>query len=320
MIVKHSRVLLGQNGLNWGGGLCFWGIILSFLFVPLTSIAVPIVTVIDDDARSEQAIESVKQVADLCGIKVTFAAIANHLAKNPKVAEKLHHYVEEGHEIASHSLTHSPKIWQAGDAISIQAIEQEIVNAENVFEGLDLHPKSFVYPYGNFPKTVRHGIFDVVSRYYPVAFNARGDINLPGNMYPLYVSRHPLRSHNSMFMTKRLIDEAIAAGDAWVVILTHSAKSDFSADMLLKTIRYAQDSGAVFLPASVAWQQVSSWPMMNENHLPNYTRIGDYLNAAYFHLPILLGGFTLVVLSIICLICFYLRYRKKKASKLEKTL
>lgn len=273
------------------------GIIILFLLTGLSlTAASPIVTVIDDDARSVKAIESVKNVADRCGIKVTFAAVASFLKRTPDVVAQLHRYEEEGHETASHSLTHSMKIWKAGTATDLRAVEQEVSGAEAVFKELGLHPRSFVYPYGNFPRKVRPAIFGIVRRYYPVAFNARGDINLPGKIYPLYISRHPMRRHNSLLMVKLLIDEAAAADRAWVVILTHSANSDFSPAMLEEIIRYAQKSGAVFLTASEAWRQVSSWPQTGEENIPDYSRFGDYVNAAYFHLPYLLAAGAAAVL------------------------
>lgn len=276
--------------------------------------AAPIVTIIDDDARSEQAIESVKEVADRCGIKVTFAPVARFLERDPQIAERLRQYVNEGHEIASHSLTHSPKVWKAGAATDFQAIEHEMIESEEIFKRFGLQPETFVYPYGNFPRDARSGIFRIVGTYYPVAFNARGDMNLPGKMHPLYVSRHPLRKHNSLFMMKRLIDEAVAADTAWVVILTHSANSDFSAEMLEKIIRYAQESGAAFLPASAAWQQVKTWPMMREDQIPDYSKFGDYANAAFFHLPLLLGAG--IVFIVLCCTAFYLfRHHRKKSKR-----
>lgn len=302
--------------------VCSWGIVfcgLLLIFAPLPLTAKPIVTIIDDDARSEKAIASVKTVADRCGIKVTFAAIAAHLERNPELVSLLQEYVGEGHEIASHSLTHSPKVWKADNAIDVRAIEQEMIESEAVFKRLELQPKTFVYPYGSFPKEVRHVIFQVVGRYYPVAFNARGDMNLPGKMYPLYVSRHPLRKHNSLFMMKRLIDDAVASGDSWVVILTHSANSDFSAEMLESIIVYAQKSGAVILPAFAAWQEIDSWPMMNEDDIPDYSRLGDYLNAAYFHLPLLAGGGLILVL--LCGGVLYLvirRLRTKATTQVQR--
>ena len=305
-----SRDISAQWVCSWGVGY----VLLLLIFAPLHLTAKPIVTIIDDDARTEKAIESVKTVADRYGVKVTFAAIAAHLERNPELVSLLRKYVEEGHEIASHSLTHSQKVWKAGTATDIRAIEQEMIESEAVFKRLDLYPKTFVYPYGNFPKEVRHDIFHVVGMYYPVAFNARGDMNLPGKMYPLYVSRHPLRKHNSLFMMKRLIDEAVAAGDSWVVILTHSANSDFSAEMLENIVVYAQKSGAVILPAFAAWQQVSSWPTMNEADIPDYSRLGDYLNAAYFHLPILAGGGFVFALLCGGAFFFYMRRRRAKAT------
>lgn len=303
---------------GWTARRRFLSVVLIWfclLALPVCLSAAPIVTIIDDDTRSVKCIESVKTVADRHGVKVTFAAIAAPLERNPDVAAKLREYVEDGHEIASHSLTHSLKVWKPGDSTDIRAIRHEVDEAEAVFKRLDLHPKAFVYPFGNFSRKTREEIFDVIRQYYPVAFNARGDINLPGKTYPLYVSRHPLRNHNSFFMTKRLIDEAVAADNAWIVVLTHSANSDFSADMLDDLIAYALKSGAVFLPASAAWEQVKDWPMMSEDEIPDYSRIGDYANAAYFHLPLLLG--CGIVFLVLCagLVWLFLRYRPFREKK-----
>lgn len=316
MMRVASHVSLVQNrkirrGWSWSFGLLLFILTLA----PLNMTAAPIVTIIDDDARSEKAVRAVKEVADRCGIKVTFAAIAAGLERDPKLAGLLRQYVEEGHEIASHSLTHSAGIWKAGDATDLRAIEHEVAEAEEVFSRLGFQPKSFVYPYGNFSRKARRGIFEIVGRYYPVAFNARGDMNLPGKTYPLYVSRHPLRSHNSLFMTKLLIDKAAAADASWVVILTHSANSDFSAERLESIIRYAQKSGAVFLPASVAWQQVVAWPMMSEEQIPDYSRIGDYVNAAYYHLPLLLGGGMAFIVLCGVPVFLYVRLRSRRKKR-----
>lgn len=295
-------------------------LILFFLAAaPSFSAAAPIITIIDDDARSVQAVGTVKDIADRCGIKVTFAAIAAPLERDPELVGLLRQYTEEGHEIASHSLTHSPGIWKAGAAADMRAIEKEMIESEEIFKRLELHPKAFVYPYGNFHRDVRHDIFGIVGKYYPVAFNARGDINLPGKTYPLYISRHPLRKHNSLFMMKRLVDQAAAADDAWIVILTHSANSDFSAEMLEDIIRYAQKSGAVFMTASAAWEQIRTWPMMREDQIPDYSRLGDYFNAAYFHLPVLLGS-GIAFLALCCgMICLYVCRRRKKAAARAST-
>ena len=265
------------------------GVVLILLAACATVNAAPIVTIIDDDTGSIKAIESVKSVADRYGVKVTFAAVASFLQKTPDVADRLRQYEKEGHEVASHGLTHSEKIWKAGIATDLRAIEQEMISSEALFKEFGLHPRTFVYPFGKFPRAVCPEIFKIIRKYYPAAFNARGDINLPGETHPLYISRHPMRKHNSMLMVKRLIDKASAADRSWVVILTHSSNSDFSAAMLEEIIRYAKKSGAVFLPASEAWRQTASWPQLSDEGIPDYSRLGDYANAAYFHLPYLLA-------------------------------
>ena len=296
----------------------FWrtGIVLLLLAACESLSAAPIVTIIDDDARNIKAIESVKSVADRHGIKVTFAAVASFLQKKNNVAARLHQYEQEGHEVASHSLTHSAKIWKAGTAADLRAIEEEVSNAETVFKEFGLHPRTFVYPYGNFPRSVRPGIFKIVRKYYPAAFNARGDINLPGKIYPYYISRHPMRKHNSMLMVKKLIDKAAASDRSWVVILTHSANSDFSPAMLEEIICYAKKSGAVFLPASKAWQQAASWPQISEDRIPDYDRVSDYVNMAYFHLPYLLAVCAAGAVLAGCLIFLLIRRRRRKEADL----
>ena len=278
---------LDRTGLRIN--LWYAGIVLFLLTACATVNAAPIVTIIDDDAGSVKAIESVKSVADRYGVKVTFAAVASFLQKTPDVAVRLRQYEEAGHEVASHAFTHSGRVWNAGMATDFRAIEQEISSAEAVFKEFGLHPRTFVYPFGKFPRAVCPEIFKIVRKYYPAAFNARGDINLPGEIHPLYISRHPMRKHNSMLMVKRLIDKAAAAERSWVVILTHSSNSDFSAAMLEEIIRYAKKSGAVFLPAFQAWRQTASWVQISEERIPEYNRFDDYINAAYFHLPYLLA-------------------------------
>ena len=298
--------------------LWYAGIILFLLAACVTVNAAPIVTIIDDDTGSIKAIESVKSVADRYGVKVTFAAVASFLQKKPDVADRLRQYEKEGHEVASHAFTHSEKVWKAGIATDFRAIEQEINSAEAVFKEFGLHPRTFVYPFGKFPRAVCPEIFKIVRRYYPAAFNARGDINLPGEIHPLYISRHPMRKHNSMLMVKRLIDKAAAADRSWVVILTHSSNSDFSAAMLEEIIRYAKKSGAVFLPASQAWQQAASWPQISEERIPDYNRFGDYINAAYFHLPYLLAAGAAGAVLTGGLIFLLLRRVKRYTPKVRK--
>ncbi len=111
-------------------------------------------------------------------------------------------------------------------------------------------------------------------------------------------------------MMKLLIDKAVSKENSWVVILSHSGNSDFSAEMLEIIIVYAQKSGAVVLPVSAAWQQVASWPMMSEDDIPDYSRLGDYANAVYFHLPLLAGSGALFVLLCGGAWFVYMRWRR----------
>jgi LPXTG-motif cell wall-anchored protein len=87
--------------------------------------------------------------------------------------------------------------------------------------------------------------------------------------------------------------------------------------MLEEIICYAKKSGAVFLPASEAWQQAASWPQISEDRIPDYDRLGDYVNIAYFHLPYLLAAGAVGVVLAGGLIFLLIRRRRNKKRSLD---
>lgn len=282
-------------------------LLLCLTFLSAGLYAEFIVTIIDDDSLTAGSIQTVKGIADEKAIKITFAPIAANLERHPEIAEILRQYQDEGHEIASHSYSHSQAIWK-NPVIDTSAVQEDIEKANEILSKENLTPVAFVYPYGNFAGLeAKRRIFAVVNRYFSVAFNSRGDTNVQGKTYPLYISRHALRKHNSFMMVKAMIKKA-ADNDHWLVILTHSANSDFSADMLRNIIDYAKEQQAVFLPVTKAAEKMA-WSDVPVEQLPDYTILHEVGNVAYFHLPLIAVGFVLFCLLLTGIVLKI--YRKK---------
>lgn len=268
-----------------------------------------IVSIIDDDSRSVSCLQTIKTIADEEQIKLSFAPIAANLEQHPEIAEFLRQLQKEGHDIASHSYSHSISIWKNPD-IDEQAVKNDIEKANDIYRKEQLVPVAFVYPYGKFNAVeTRKKIFPLVEQYFPLAFNSRGDANTPGETWPLYISRHPMRKHNSMIMINAMINHA-AQNNQWLVILTHSGNADFSEDMLRKIIQSAKEHHAEFLTISQAAKKMT-WTTLPIEAQPNYSLFHEACNVAYFHLPLLLCGIVTAG-AILCLIGFFIYKKKKK--------
>ena len=216
-----------------------------------------VVSIIDDDTASVSAVKSVREMAERNGVKVTFAAIARNVEKNPELAEYLRDCAASGHEIASHSYSHGAGVWSragpGGNGFA-DAMEKDLDKADAVFAASGLKPSAFVYPFGNFRgKDYRRRIFETVGKRFPVAFDSRGGVTTPDDYHPLCVGRFPMRSHNHRFMVERWLRNAAGKdGDKWIVLMTHSGKDDFSIDDLESFVKRARSLNCEFMTASAA--------------------------------------------------------------------
>ena len=254
-----------------------------------------IVSIIDDDTVSVSAVKGVREMAERNGVKATFAAIARNVEKNPELVEYLRDCVASGHEIASHSYSHSAGVWNRAGPVGegfADAMWKDMDKADAVFAASGLKPSAFVYPYGNFKgKEYRKRIFETVGKRFPIAFDSRGGVTTPDDYHPLCVGRFPMRSHNHRFMVERwLRDAAKTDGDKWIVLMTHSGKDDFSIDDLESFVKCAKSLGCEFMTASAAaetWRKRGWMPSTRQK--TEYSRIDEIIDLVRLHWLYVLG-------------------------------
>jgi peptidoglycan/xylan/chitin deacetylase (PgdA/CDA1 family) len=278
-----------------------------------------IMTIIDDDSSSLQAIDTVKRIADSHKVKVTFGVIAKRLEDDPAIAARLMTFQEEGHEIASHSYSHSPSIWsrrEYSDGLLVK-MEEDLVNADHILRENGFHLSSFVYPYGKFyGKEYRGKIIDMVQKHYPVAFNARGGFNHSNNTCFGYVGRLPMRSHNNLSMIKLQMRHAMRKGDCWFVVLTHSGMANFSPSDLEEIIEYGRTKGFTFMTATEALQywQKTGWQSMSVDQLKDFSLFDEGWDFLYLHFFTFLFAFIVLVFLVVIAIIL-IKKRLKNAQK-----
>lgn len=279
-----------------------------------------VMTIIDDDSSSLQAIDTIKRIADSHKVKVTFGVVAKRLEDDPAIAARLMTFQEEGHEIASHSYSHSPSIWsrkEYSDGL-LAKMEEDLVKSDDILKKNGFHPTAFVYPYGKFyGKEYRGNIIDMVQKYYPVAFNARGGFNHSDNTCFGYVGRLPMRSHNNLSMIKLQMRHAMRKGDCWFVILTHSGMAIFSPSDLEEIIEYGKAKGFVFMTATEAlqyWQKLG-WQSMSVDQLKDFSLFDEGWDFLYLHFFNFLFAFIIFVLLVLGTFILIKKHLKKASTR-----
>ena len=269
--------------------------------------AATLVTIIDDDTESAAAVSSVRAIAERNGAKVTFAAIARNVEKNPEIAAQLLECQAAGHEIASHSYSHSPLVWSRRQrhAGQVEEMERDLVHAHTVLTNLGLRVSALAYPYGNFRgRDYRCAVLEMAAKHYDVAFNSRGGDNRAEGTHFLYVGRFPMRAHNSRTMVGRFLRAAAQRGDGWLVLMSHGGKSSFNADDLEAAIKTCKDAGCVFATASEAAKTLRErgWKSIAASETAESTLFDELCDFAEFHLPAIAGAALALALLLAALV------------------
>ena len=293
-------------------------IIFCFIICCMSAWSNCIMTIIDDDSSSLQAIDSIKRIADSHQIKATFGVVAKRLEDDPAIAARLMTFQEEGHEIASHSYSHSPFIWsrkEYSDGL-LAKMEEDLMKADDILMKNGFHPSAFVYPYGKFHgKEYRGKIIDMVQKHYPVAFNARGGFNHSDNTCFGYVGRLPMRSHNNLSMIKLQMRHSMRKGDCWFVVLTHSGMANFSPSDLEEIIEFGKAKGFVFMTATEAFQywQKAGWQSMSVDQLKDFSLFDEGWDFLYLHFLTFLFAFIIFAFLVLGMFILIKKHFKKAA-------
>lgn len=228
----------------------------------------PMVTIISDDGKTGN-LEWFKPILDEFGVKATFAIVGKWtrdvdlgLASNVISSEGLRDLFNEGHDIASHTWTHTAD-W--GTVLTYQEIEEEMSRTKVFLEKItDTPVNMFVSPYG-----IRNPEIDnIISKYYDANFiSGYGSLNpIPLNNY--FINRVSFDGSESTYELKWLtdlkpaIDEAIANNN-WLIFAIHPQYTQYQSgnpdyldrrEELRTLLQYCQDNNVEVTTAKKGYE------------------------------------------------------------------
>lgn len=264
-------------------------------------------TLIDDDAKSVEAISAIKTVADKHGIKMCFGVIAHDILHKPDVVNTLLGFQDKGHQVCNHSFSHDTQIWKSPN---LESIENEFMRSEKVLDSLGFTNHNYlIYPWGCFKSTTRAWLLPLASRYFNLAFDARGGVCDLQHYNRYYIHRMPLRKHENISIVKREIDKVAKTDGAWIVFLTHSAmQRDFSDGYVSDIIGYCKDKGLRNVTVDEAYNHLRAHKKLKECKTEDRTIMDEIEDFLYKHMLHIMNVF---IVTIFLIIVFYqLRLQK----------
>ena len=280
----------GCNRIIMKGKYCA---LLILCFVHVISLhAQSFFTVIDDDAASLEAVNSVVGIADSCGISVCFGVITEKMGRDSSLVDRLLQLQKQGHQIINHSYSHAATIWKHPEP---NAVMNEIYQSQRQLDSLGFVNHDFlVYPFGKFDKRTLTWIIDSVRPHFRMAFNSRGCANSWDEFNRYYISRLPIRKHDNLVILKHEIDQARKA-QGWVVLLNHSGmKRDYDQQYLKEVIDYCLDNGMRCLTVNEAYFILKYRNLLKEDKPLSWNMFDEVLYLIHHHILYLGGCFILL--------------------------
>ena len=280
----------GCNRIIMKGKYCA---LLILCFVHVISLhAQSFFTVIDDDAASLEAVNSVVGIADSCGISVCFGVITEKMGRDSSLVDRLLQLQKQGHQIINHSYSHAATIWKHPEP---NAVMNEIYQSQRQLDSLGFVNHDFlVYPFGKFDKRTLTWIIDSVRPHFRMAFNSRGCANSWDEFNRYYISRLPIRKHDNLVILKHEIDQARKA-QGWVVLLNHSGmKRDYDQKYLKEVIDYCLDNGMRCLTVNEAYFILKYRNLLKEDKPLSWNMFDEVLYLIHHHILYLGGCFILL--------------------------
>lgn len=227
----------------------------------------PIVTLISDDGRIENE-EWYLPLLNEFGVKSTFAIVGNWtreadlgIRTNVMTSNKLRELFYEGHDIASHTWTHSAD-W--GTVLTPEQIEEEMSRTKVFLEKITTTSVNmFVSPFG-----IRNANIDnIISKYYDANFiSGFGTLNnVPLNNY--FLNRLSFDSSETVYsnrwddILKPAIDEAMMINN-WLIFTVHPQYTQYYSnnpnymsrrEELRTLLQYCQDNNIEVTTAKKAY-------------------------------------------------------------------
>ena len=234
-----------------------------------------IITFIDDDGTQE-FLTNLKPTFDANGIKVSLGIITSFVGTGSYMTlDQLKTLENAGHDILSHSKTHSKNIFSN----SLSSTTESQLNVEfgeslkflkdNGFKNYDL---GVIYPYGNFGNYAKF-IKKVARKYYKFGVNAIGNYNdTPSDS--MYLDRVFLNKNTDISIIKEKIDNVLDK-KGWLIFGTHGGlSSEINGTYLQQVINYINEKNIKILKFSDAYKLKGNVLSVGDFTEPNSFQLG----------------------------------------------
>ena len=246
----------------------------------------PIITFIDDDG-TQGFLSNLKSTFDANRIKVSLGIITSFVGTGSYMTlEQLKTLENEGHDILSHSKTHSKNIFSTSlSTITESQLDVEFGESlkflkDNGFKNYDL---GVIYPHGNFGDYAKF-IKKVARKYYKFGVNAVGNYNdSPSDS--MYLDRVFLNKNTDISIIKEKIDNVLNK-KGWLIFGTHSAlSSEINGAYLQQVINYINEKNIKILKFSEAYKLKGNILSIGDFTEPNSFQLG-YNGRTNIQMPI----------------------------------
>jgi peptidoglycan/xylan/chitin deacetylase (PgdA/CDA1 family) len=165
----------------------------------------------DDGYKSQYS--NAKPILDKYGFKATFSIVCNYVGNgdNRMTWEEIKSLLQEGHEIASHTMNHDDL-----SKLPPQTVEYEVAQSKQCLLDQGINPKSFAYPFngGSDDPTV----LNIVASHYDLARTATGplaflscgdDSECTTNKYSIMGWSHDSEKKNNAYNDQQMLDRFV---------------------------------------------------------------------------------------------------------------
>lgn len=234
-----------------------------------------IITFIDDDA-TKGFLTNLKSTFDANGIKVSLGIITSFVGTGSYMTlDQLKTLENEGHDILSHSKTHSKNIFSTSlsstteSQLDVEFGESLKFLKDNGFKNYDL---GVIYPHGNFGDYAKF-IKKVARKYYKFGVNAVGNYNdSPSDS--MYLDRVFLNINTDISIIKEKIDNVLDK-KGWLIFGTHGGlSSEINGEYLQKVIDYINKKNIKILKFSEAYRLKGNILSIGDFTEPNSFQLG----------------------------------------------
>ena len=239
----------------------------------------------DDGYKSQYS--NAKPILDKYGFKATFSIVCNYVGNgdNRMTWEEIKSLLQEGHEIASHTMNHDDL-----SKLPPQTVEYEVAQSKQCLLDQGINPKSFAYPFngGSDDPTV----LNIVASHYDLARTATGplaflscgdDSECTTNKYSIMGWSHDSEKKNNAYNDQQMLDRFVQVVNSqneyntngvnavpiliWHKIDNTNVEYSTSMDLFEAEMKYLYDNGfTVLTMADLVYDEGSAYLKISDGN------------------------------------------------------